>query len=181
MRVTSALIAILALRAPAVGAQRIGWPGTGGNGFPFIFSGVSRYQQVYAATQFRATTIAGIRFFRTVDSQGTGDVASARFSFALSTTNAAVNGLDTVNLSTNVGADNTRVLDSLIRGVNIPFGQSFTLMFTTPFNFDPVPEASTWSMMSAGLAMLVVVLVRRARARVILVTPRLKSHFRLDH
>lgn len=137
MRIICTLTTILALHAAAANAQLIGWPGTGGNGFPFTLSGFSRYQQVYASSQFRASTITGIRFFRTVNPDGTGDIANARFTFSLSTTRAAVNGLNTANLGANVGADNTQVLNLLAQGVNIPFGQSFTLMFTNAFNFDP--------------------------------------------
>lgn len=92
---------------------------------------------MYAASQFRASTITGVRFFRTVDPDGTGDIGNARFTFALSTTGAAVNSLNTMNLSATVGADNTQVLDLLANGVNVPFGQSFTLLFTKVFNYDP--------------------------------------------
>lgn len=125
------------LCAGIAGAQLIGSPGTGGNGLPFTYSGNVLYQQVYASRLFVAGTITGVRFFRTVDPSGTGDIGNARFTFSLSTTSAPVNGLNTSDLSQNIGADNTPVLERLFAGVNVPFGESLTLMFTRGFVFDP--------------------------------------------
>lgn len=135
-RLVFALTALM-LSAGCVGAQRIGAIGTGGNGLPFTFTADTRYQQVYASPLFGGGTITGVRFFRTVDPSGTGDIANARFTFSLSTTSARVNGLNTLDLSRNVGNDNVQVLDQFLGNLNVPYGGSLTLMFTRGFVYDP--------------------------------------------
>jgi hypothetical protein len=93
----------------------IGATGNGDNCFPFgcgRHSGAdaSRYQQVYSSAQFSGPMrIDEIQFFRSLGTT----VNFGEFSFYLSTTNRAVDGLDVTNFDANVGLD--RVLFSTMR------------------------------------------------------------------
>jgi hypothetical protein len=93
----------------------IGATGNGANCFPFgcgqhAGAAASRYQQVYSSAQFSGPTrIDEIQFFRALGTT----MNFGEFSFFLSTTHKAVDGLDTTNFDANVGLD--RVLFSTMR------------------------------------------------------------------
>lgn len=129
--------------ADVASAQLIGAPvpANSGNQFPFGSpvgaNKGTRYQQVYAASEFTAGTITGVRFFRTSAPNGTGNVADAQFQFALSTTPKAVNHLSRRNFQSNLGPDNATVTLFETSGLNIPFGSSWTINFDIPFYYDP--------------------------------------------
>ena len=104
----------------------------GGNYFPFGCNGCagSPYQQVYASGPFGASPvfINSITFY----SDGLQTFSDNTFTYRLSTTSAAVNGLSS-NQASNVGAD-----DALF-AITTPTG-SWSGAFTTsgsPFTYDP--------------------------------------------
>jgi PEP-CTERM motif len=107
--------------APASAALVVGAPGDtiegGGNCFPFgcAEAWLPEYQQVYAAADFGGPgtfEIAGLEFYHTIAVGGALNFGT--FTISLSTTSAAVNGLDTAILSNNVGADNTVVFNGTL-------------------------------------------------------------------
>lgn len=114
----------------------IGAPATGANSFPFggINAAVGdRYQQVYNSALFSGPiSINDITFFHT--NFPIGDMLdTADYVISLSTTSAAVNGLDTVNFDANLGADNTLFLSTHLSGI---IGSTLDLMGNT-YNYDP--------------------------------------------
>ena len=110
----------------------------GGNCFPFgCSSWAPEHQQVYASPDFAGPiTIVGLTFY---NSQGgaSGGFTSGLITLALSSTSAAVNGLDLNNLANNIGADNTVVFSGTLPAGSIPVGGSATIAFSTPFTYDP--------------------------------------------
>jgi hypothetical protein len=130
------VLAVMACLLVCIGAQAgliIGLPADldQGNCFPFGCSGGTRYQQVYAASQFPGPlTIDDITFYNTQYDAGT--IAPGTYKFHLSTTSAAVDGLSTT-FADNVGADDA--LFAVLTG-----GGSASPSFTvggTPFTYDP--------------------------------------------
>jgi hypothetical protein len=114
-------------------------PGSG-NGFPFgfgpIFGPANRYQQVYNSNQFTSgpISISAIEFFNTQIPSGTIDTAT--YTFHLSTTSKAVNGLDTVVFNNNVGPDDQLFSSSVLTGPLDPITHTLTIT-GTPFTYDP--------------------------------------------
>ena len=109
-------------------------PGTG-NCIPFgctIWG--DEYQQVYASTDFPGPiTITDLEFYNTQVLGGSPNIGV--YTISLSTTSAAVDGLDTADLSLNIGPDNTIVysdnhLPSLSGGV-------LRFILSTPFTYNP--------------------------------------------
>ncbi len=133
-----------ALAAAPVHAQVIGAPATSVNCFPFTCYNLldsntgnpypsTRYQQVYAASNFVSGPIAINRLsFFLSPSYTAGPLNTGTYTIALSTTTAAVNGLSST-FASNLGADNT------IFGVfNLGGSAPSTLTFTgATFNYDP--------------------------------------------
>lgn len=108
-----------------------------GNCIPFgcaQFFGLNEFQQVYGGSGFsgRPLDITGITFFQTVTPGGS--ITAADYSISLSTTSAAVGGLDTTNLSNNIGSDNQLFFSGNLSGPVT--GGQFTIL-GTPFLFDP--------------------------------------------
>ena len=143
---SSTILALLAmalgsiLTAPAWAALVVGAPGDtsdgGGNCFPFgcAEAWLPEYQQVYAAADFGGPgtfEIAGLEFYHTIAVGGA--INHGTFTISLSTTSAAVNGLDTNILSNNIGADNTVVFNG-----TLPALSSGVLRFSlsSPFNYN---------------------------------------------
>jgi hypothetical protein len=124
-RLRWALVAgLLATTTAPVQAQLVGAPATGGNCFPFscVLGASTRYQQVYAASNFAGPlTIMGIDFF----TSHAGNLNSGTFNFFLSTTTAPVNGLST-DMATNVGADQQLFGSFVLAGGPSPATLSFT-------------------------------------------------------
>jgi PEP-CTERM motif len=104
-------------------------PGTG-NCFPFGCSfWEPEYQQVYASSDFSETiTIRDLEFYNT--QYIAGPVNTGTYQISLSTTSAAVDGLDTSDLANNIGANNTVVFDSLLPGLS---GGVLHIVLSTPF------------------------------------------------
>jgi hypothetical protein len=94
------------------------------------------YQQVYGSTNFSGPiTITALEFFHTVDFSGGGTEPQAgSYVISLSTTQAAVNGLDATDLSNNLGPDNTTVYSGDVPTLS---GSVLKFILTTPFTYDP--------------------------------------------
>jgi len=128
---------VAALAAAPLEAQVIGAPGTGPNCFPFTCYNVqgnpsTRYQQVYAASNFTSGPISinQISFF--LSPLNAGPLNTGTYTISLSTTAAAVNGLSST-FASNLGADN-----ALFGVFNLGGAAPATLTFTgTTFNYDP--------------------------------------------
>jgi hypothetical protein len=147
MRVFAALAAacFVYMAAPAQ-ALIIGAPAGGpteSNCYPFgcAFNWPPEYQQVYNKALFPGPmTIGSLRFYNNVQDVGfennPADLNSGTFQISLSTTSAAVNGLNTSNLSLNIGPDNTLVFSGSIPA-SVAAGGFFDIFFTTPFSYNP--------------------------------------------
>ena len=110
-----------------------GAPGDPFNGDCAPFGCTVEYQQVYGASLFpSAITITDITFFN--DNFVPGSIAPANYTISLSTTSAAVNGLDTT-FANNLGADNAVFFSGVLGGLIGPTNQ-FTIT-GTPFNYNP--------------------------------------------
>jgi hypothetical protein len=111
----------------------IGGPGNSVNYIPFGSNGwLSEYQQVYAASDFTGPiTIDDIVFYAGPGTTGTN---SSKYTISLSTTSAAVNGLNT-ELSMNIGSDVTTVYNN----ATLPAIQDgvLTIALSTPFAYNP--------------------------------------------
>jgi hypothetical protein len=77
-------------------------------------------------------TISGLTFYHTL--LPGGDFGGT-YTFALSSTSKAVNGLDTSNLSNNIGDNNTVVFSGTLPVR--PLDGSVTIMLSAPFTYDP--------------------------------------------
>jgi hypothetical protein len=113
-------------------AQLVG-TGTGGNAFPFGASTGTIYQQVYASSDFASGPqfVNAFQFF--FFPEGGPALSTAVYNIFLSTTSAAVDGLNTVNLDANRGADNTLFGTFALGGV----APSILVFAGTPFVYDP--------------------------------------------
>ena len=113
-----------------------------GNTFPFggtggvTFPGTT-YQQVYLASLFGSgqVRLTAIEFFA-APSNGTREVVPANYTLSLSTTARAVDALDTVNLASNVGA-NQQVVFSAALGPGAIVDSRLRLTFSNPYTFAP--------------------------------------------
>ena len=136
-----ALAAAALVGGAASGAQAgtfvVGSNADGANCFPFgcnLGNTSTVYQQVYAASDFPGSmSITGLTFYNSVFPST--PLNSGTYTISLSTTSAAVDGLDTTTFSNNIGGDNvvlfTGSLPSLVAG------GSFTLPFTGAFHYNP--------------------------------------------
>ena len=120
----------------AANALIIGLPPTssGGNALPFGTTTEPRYQQVYSAAEFSGPiTVSSISFYWTVSYDVLAEISSGNYTFKLSTTAAAVNGLSTT-MDDNVGADVAVFLVTTLAGGLPPAQIDFV---GTPFSYDP--------------------------------------------
>ena len=106
--------------SPAFGdTVTVGLPsGDAGNCIPFgcaeLF-GLNEFQQVYSAASFPGDVlITSLTFFQ--DETLGGVITNHSYSVRLSTTSAAVGGLDTTNLSNNIGSDDTLFFQGPLEG-----------------------------------------------------------------
>jgi hypothetical protein len=124
----------------------IGAPGNVNDGDCAPFGCAVEYQQVYGAGLFTsAITITDLTFFN--NNFVPGDIAAANYSFFLSTTSAAVNGLD-ATFANNLGADNAAFFAGALGGTIGPSNQ-FTIS-GTPFVYDPANGNLLLSITSDG-------------------------------
>ena len=132
------VFAVSALPAFATSVT-IGVPALDANCFPFgCNSGDnSRYQQVYNSNLFTdPLTIRTIDFFNGTFHPGT-DMPIADYEIHLSTTSAAVNNLDLVDLGANTGSDDVSVYAGVLGGAGVIVGNVFRITLTTPFVYNP--------------------------------------------
>ena len=101
---------------------------------PFSYA----YQQVYAATAFpEALNITSLTFYNDIADQDTA-IAPGTYRMSLSTTNKAINGLNTLDLDANVGVDNPLVATLVATDpISVPEGTDFLLVLSSPFMYDP--------------------------------------------
>jgi len=116
---TLVLVVLTCAGVPLSAAVIVGLPADpGGNCYPFgcAFTPVpSVYQQVYNSNNFSGSiTITGLTFFRTTTPLG-GNLNTGTYTISLSTTSKAVNDLDIVTFSNNVGPDNTLFFTGIFR------------------------------------------------------------------
>lgn len=134
------LAAPFSARAESV---KVGQVVTGGYCVPFGCSPGTTYQQVFDASLFpNVFDIRGVDFFNTMaNSGGDAHIDPAHYELWLSTTSAAVNGLNPTDFAQNRGADSTRVFAGTLGGTGgeVPPGPNSTLSFTwsSGFHFDP--------------------------------------------
>jgi hypothetical protein len=115
-----------------------------GNTVPFGSNSVAgpsyaatTYQQVYAGSLFGSSQVrlTSIQFFPT-PANTANQPLPANYTISLSTTAKAVNGLDTVNLAGNLGANQQVVFSGALGSGTIVNGL-FQIAFATPFFFTP--------------------------------------------
>lgn len=128
------IVCHVAATALALGASiTVGAPGDSFNGDCAPFGCALEYQQVYGAGLFPGIiTITDLTFFNL--NFVPGDIAPANYTISLSTTSAAVNGLN-ATFASNVGADNQTFFSGPLGGTIGPANQ-FTIS-GTPFNYNP--------------------------------------------
>jgi hypothetical protein len=108
---------------------------------PFGCTPNGTYQQVYAATLFPGTfSITGLDFFNTTLDTSPPDalIDPAHYEVTISTTSAMVNGLNTTDFASNLGADAQLVFSGPLGG-ELPPGPDATLPFNwiEPFRYNP--------------------------------------------
>lgn len=127
------LLGVIACLLVCIGAQAgpiVGQPASAANCYPFGCHG-TRYQQVYAASVFTGPiTITDITFYNSKGAPGT--ISPGTYTFHLSTTSKAVDGLDSV-FANNVGSDDA--FFAVLAGGGSAF-PSFTVV-GTPFTYNP--------------------------------------------
>ena len=134
------LLATAALLGATSGAQAVvigtATPNTG-NCFPFGCTyWLPTYQQVYNASAFGgAFDITTLSFYRTQFAGGSSTPLTGQFTFSLSTTSAAADGLSASALA-NIGADASTVYSGAL-SANVPFGTRMDILFDTAFHYDP--------------------------------------------
>jgi hypothetical protein len=112
-----------------------------GNTFPFGGpSGTSpgtTYQQVYLGTLFGSGQIrvTAVEFFAG-PRNGSREVASATYTFSMSTTTRAIEALDTANLASNIGP-NQHIAFSGALGAGSIVDSRLRVAFSNPFPFSP--------------------------------------------
>jgi hypothetical protein len=128
------LLLAVAAATPAFAEMVIvGAPGNSFDGDCAPFGCTLEYQQVYGNGLFPgAISITGLTFFN--NNFVPGSIANADYTISLSTTSAAVDGLDTT-FASNLGADNQAFFSGALGGLIGPTNQ-FTIA-GTPFTYNP--------------------------------------------
>ena len=106
-----------------------------GNAIPFGFTQGSVYQQVYAAQNFSGPIgISAVNFYHTAFVTELDSIATGTYRVYLSTTGAAVDGLNTTNFDANAGANEMLFFSGTLGGA---VGGVLALSGSTPFLYDP--------------------------------------------
>lgn len=131
------VLALAVVASAAQGQVTVTGPSNGANCFPFgckadaRFAG-TRYQQVYSASAFAGPIdITGITFFRSP--QFGGPLNTGSFDLYLSTTSAAVDGLNTTDFDANLGAP-TSYFGTFVIGGLAPAELTFS---GNSYSYDP--------------------------------------------
>lgn len=145
----AALLCLAASAPAAADSITISGPSPAGSCTPFGCGGpqmapATIYQQLFASTFFtHVFEIRGLELFNTgVNSGGDQYLDPAHYEIWLSTTPAAVDGLDAVDFTANRGTDATRIFAGPLGGDpngEVPPGPDTTLPFTwtSAFRYDP--------------------------------------------
>ncbi len=113
-----------------------------GNANPFgsAFSGED-YQQVYTSSLFSGPmTIIGLKFFNTAVNDSPTATSPGTFTISLSTTSADWDTLSST-LANNIGGNNTLVFSGSL-AQPWAFGDTLSIVFSTPFSYAPGPGAN---------------------------------------
>ncbi len=140
------VLLFLATATPAAAAYIVGLPADSGTGncFPFgcnYDSVGTEYQQVYTSSLFTGPmTITGLDFYNTQLDFGATAMNTGTFTISLSTTSADWNTLSGT-YANNIGGDNTQVFSGSLAQA-WAFGDTLTILFSTPFTYTPGPGAN---------------------------------------
>ena len=148
-----AAVAVMAMATPSKADVIVGQPADSGAGncIPFgcTIAWTPEYQQIYAASQFSGPiTITNLEFFNTQFQNTGASPNTGTFTISLSTTSAAVNGLDPT-LAHNIGPDNTVVFEGSLPSLS---GGVMSLILSTPFTYDPTQGNLLMDVFSADAA-----------------------------
>lgn len=137
----------LATATPAVAAYIVGLPADSGTGNCYPFGcdynsqGGTEYQQVYTSSLFTGPlTITGLEFYNTQFNSSATAMNTGTFTISLSTTSADWNTLSGI-FANNIGGDNTQVFSGSLAQA-WAFGDTLTILFSTPFTYTPGPGAN---------------------------------------
>jgi hypothetical protein len=137
--IATLLFSVCALVAAAARADLvIGLPADPNNGNQYPFGGNynAEYQQVYTSSQFPgAITITDLEFYNTQVDFGATSLNSGTWTISLSTTSVDWNTIGTT-FASNLGPDNTVVFSGVL-GQPWAFGDTLTIILTTPFTYNP--------------------------------------------
>ncbi|KAA3654333.1 MAG: PEP-CTERM sorting domain-containing protein [Proteobacteria bacterium] len=138
--------------ASSANALVIGTGSDAGNCFPFGCSyWTPTYQQVYDASAFGgAMSITTLSFYRTQETWSDGTPNSGTYTFSLSSTAAAVDGLS-ATASANVGSNALAVFTGALPG-NVAAGGRMDIFLDTAFDYDPQLGNLLLSITATGLA-----------------------------
>lgn len=151
-RLTLALAFATLGAASSANALVIGTASDSANCFPFGCSyWTPTYQQVYDASAFgNAMSITTLSFYRTLETWSNGTPNSGAYTFTLSTTAAAVDGLS-ATASANLGSDALTVFTGALPG-SVAAGGRMDIVFDTAFDYDPQLGNLLLSIATTGLA-----------------------------
>jgi hypothetical protein len=138
---------------PAFADEIIGLPASSstGNCLPFgcPYSILPEYQQVYTAGAFSGPiTITELKFFNTEYNSGATAINPATWAISLSTTSADWNTLSGT-FAANIGPDNTTVFSGSL-AQPWAFGDTLTIVLSTPFVYDPGDGNLLMDVMQSG-------------------------------
>jgi hypothetical protein len=146
-------LALVALGAAAnANALVIGSGTVGGNCFPFGCTyWTPTYQQVYGASAFSAPlSISTLSFYRSFDTWSGNAPNAGTYSFSLSTTAAAVDGLSS-NAAANLGSNAVTVFTGALP-TNVAAGNRMDIFLDSAFNYDPLMGNLLLSITATGLS-----------------------------
>lgn len=146
-------LALIALGATAnANALVVGSGTVQGNCFPFGCTyWTPTYQQVYGASAFGAPmSISTLSFYRSFDTWSGNAPNTGTFTFSLSTTAAAVDGLSS-SAATNLGSNVQTVFTGALP-TDVAPGSRMDIFLDSAFNYDPLMGNLLLSITATGLA-----------------------------
>lgn len=146
----SALV-LLGAALPALANPIMVGTTTTNNCFPFGCAVNGDYQQVYTSSDFTGPiTITGLEFYNTNSNGGATAMNFGTWTISLSTTLAQWSTLSTSPMSSNLGADNTTVFSGNLAQA-WAFGDTLTILFSTPFTYNPGTGNLLMDVQSSGV------------------------------
>ena len=144
----------LLIAIPAMADVTVGLPPDPGSGncFPWGCAYNAEYQQVYAQSAFSGTiTITNLEFYNTQVNSGSTQLPTGNWAISLSTTSAGVNTISST-FASNLGVDNTLVWSGNINQA-WAFGDTLTIMLTTPFTYNPLNGNLLMDVVGSGVSL----------------------------